>query len=135
VVEPPTREARPDTNEELVMGGDPCPLCGMMVRYSLGSEVGCPHCGNRLLIGSSDPTGHYLAQIDPDLGYGMCGEFAFELHPVGTTICGSCRRVYPNTLECCPGLVDLALAALNGETEPFGPATHAKLIEFIRQHP
>jgi hypothetical protein len=76
-----------------------------------------------------------LAQIDPDLGYGMCGEFMVELHPVGTTICGSCRRVYSITLECCPGLVKLALTALSGETESFGPKTHARLIEFIRQHP
>lgn len=136
MVEPPAREARPDNNENFAMDGDPCPLCGMLVRYSLGSEeVGCSHCGNRLLIGSSDPTGHYLGQIDPDLGEGWCGEFTIELHPVGTTVCSSCRRIYPNTFECCPGLVDLALATLGGIGESFGPTTYACLVAFIRQHP
>jgi hypothetical protein len=114
---------------------DPCPICNALVWFSIGPEVVCPHCGNKLLIGSSDPTGHYLAEIDPDLREGRAGVFCLDLHPVGTTVCVRCQQIYPRTFEVCPGLVDLALASLNANTARHGPKTRERIAEFLMHNP
>ncbi|MDY3560595.1 hypothetical protein R5W23_001840 [Gemmata sp. JC673] len=118
-----------------IMFDDECPICNALVSYSTGAEVVCPHCGNNLLISSSDPTGHDLAEIDPALGEGRCGTFCLTIHPVGTTVCVCCQQIYPRTFETCPGLVDLALASLNANTARHGPKTRERITEFLTHNP
>jgi len=118
-----------------MMFDDVCPLCNALVSYSMDAEVVCPHCGNRLLIGSSDPTGHDISEIDPDVEGGGSGAFCLDLHPVGTTVCVICQRVFPDTFECCPALVDLALASHAANVERHGPKTRERIAEFLTSNP
>jgi hypothetical protein len=113
---------------------DTCPICNAFLSYSGGTEVDCPHCGNKLLIGSSDPTGHDISEIDPDVLGGASGVFHLDLHPVGTNVCVICRRIFPQTFECCPALVDLALASYMTNNDRHGPNTSERIAEFLRRN-
>lgn len=112
---------------------DPCPICHAIMSFEIG-EVTCPHCGNALLIGNSDPGGHTLGEIDPDLGGANLGVFSLNLHPPGTQVCVSCTAIYPATFECCPGLVDLAFASYLAATPEHGPRTDERIAAFLREN-
>ena len=114
---------------------DECPICNALVSYSTGAELVCPHCGNKLLIGSSDPTGHDISEIDPDVGEGRCGVFHLELHPLGTRVCVVCRKIFSETFECCPALVDLACASYGSNVNGQGPKTKERIAEFLKGNP
>lgn len=114
---------------------DPCPLCNALVAYSTSLEIVCPHCGNRLLVGSSDPTGHDISEIDPDVPGGAMGAFHLDLHAVGTNVCVTCRKVFPHTFECCPGLVDLAFESYLANDDRHSPRTKERIAEFFQSNP
>ena len=113
---------------------DTCPICNALIGYELAGDVICPHCNTELLVGNSDPTWHDLTEIDPDIGGGALGVFHVNLHPVGTLVCVACQHIYPNTFECCPKLVDLALSSYRQKTKNHGPKTDERIAQFLREN-
>lgn len=114
---------------------DECPLCNALVSYTMTQRrFACPYCGNELLVGSSDPTGHYLSEIDPDISGGAFGVFHLNLHAVGTHVCVICQQIYPQTFECCPQLVDLAFASFDKPKESWTPHTQQRIEAFLRDN-
>ena len=112
---------------------DTCPMCNALVTYSLFAEssIVCPFCKNQLATGSSDPTGHHIYQIDSDIDGGAFGVFHSHLIPHGTKVCVQCQQIYPEVFECCPRLVDLALAEYGHAGPTWGPKTHDRIVEFL----
>lgn len=111
-----------------------CPICNALILYGSSQDVVCPHCSTRLLVGNSDPTNHSLSEIDPDAGGAAMGVFHLNLHPVGTSVCIACQHIYPNTFECCPYLVDLALISYQNKTREHGPKTDSRIADFLRNN-
>ena len=111
-----------------------CPICNALIGYELSGDVVCPHCKTELLVGSSDPTCHDLTEIDPDIGGGSMGVFHVNLHPAGTLVCVACQQIYPDSFECCPKLVDLALMSYGQKTKFHGPKTDERIAKFLRDN-
>jgi uncharacterized protein YbaR (Trm112 family) len=115
---------------------DPCPMCNALLTYSSSAgSIVCPYCRNQLETGSSDPTGHHLYEIDPDIPGGALGEFQLHLIPPGTAVCCQCQQVYPKSFESCPKLVDLALAEFGHPNPDWGPNTQERIVEFLISKP
>ncbi len=113
---------------------EPCPICHALIAYESGSDVRCDQCGNCLLVANSDPTGHDLNEIDPEVPGGGFGVFHLKLHPKGTQVCVLCQQIYPSKFECCPNLVDVAFAAYNVPADNWGPNTQVRIAEFLRSN-
>lgn len=113
---------------------DACPLCNALITFSMSGStpIVCPFCKNQLVTGSSDPTGHHIYEIDPDINGGAFGVFHIHLIPPGTTVCVQCQQVYPEVFECCPKLVDLALAEYGHTSPNWSPKTHDRIVEFLK---
>jgi len=112
-----------------------CPMCNALITWTMSGTIACPYCKNELQIGDSDPTGHHLYEIDPDIRGGAFGAFCFHLIPPGTTVCVRCRQIYPKVFECCPKLVDLALAEYGHTGVDWSPNTHNRIVEFLTTNP
>jgi uncharacterized protein YbaR (Trm112 family) len=110
-----------------------CPLCHALLAYRVDEALVCPHCNNRLLVGYSDPSKHVVSEIDPEVSGKCFGGVQFVLHPPGTRVCAQCGLTFPETFECCPGLVDLALATYRSGDH--GPTTDRRIEEFLDDHP
>lgn len=106
-------------------------MCNALITSTFSGRLTCPYCKNQLETGSSDPTGHHLYEIDPDIEGGAFGVFHLHLIPPGTTVCVQCQQVYPKSFECCPRLVDLALAEYGHTGSDWGPNTHKRIVEFL----
>lgn len=113
---------------------DSCPMCNALITFPMSGSnpIVCPFCKNPLITGSSDPTGHDIYEIDPDIEGGAFGVFHIHLIPPGTTVCVQCKHVYPEVFECCPKLVDLALAEYGHSGPNWGPKTHDRIVEFLK---
>lgn len=116
---------------------DTCPMCNSLLTLPLPipQTTECLYCKDRLEIGYSDPTGHHIYEIDPDISGGAMGALHFHLLPIGTTVCTQCKQVYPKTFECCPKLVDLALQVYGHADPTLGPNTHKRISEFLTTKP
>lgn len=114
-----------------------CPMCHALVlwEFSETEPIVCEFCKNVLKTGFSDPTGHWLREIDPDIGGGAFGACHIDLIPPGTEMCVKCRNVYPKAFECCPRLVDLALAEYGQSGSDHGPRTQERIVEFLTSRP
>src|SRR5690349_21216142 len=110
-------------------------MCHALIVWTFPGPVVCPFCKNQLETGSSDPTGHHLYEIDRDIEGGAYGEFHTHLIPPGTTVCVQCQQIYPKVFECCPKLVDLALAEYGHTGPDRGPNTHHRIVEFLTTKP
>lgn len=114
---------------------DTCPMCNALLSLEIPNAPAaafvCPYCKNALEVGSSDPTDHHLYEIDPDIPDRMFGVFQFHLIPPGATVCVQCEQIYPKAFECCPKLVDLALAEYGHPTSKWGPNTQERIAEFL----
>lgn len=110
-------------------------MCNALITWTTPGPVVCPLCHNALETGTSDPTGHWLSEIDPDLKGGGFGACHVHLIPPGTKVCAQCRHVYPKIFECCPKLVDLALAEYGHAAPDWGPKTRDRIVEFLKKRP
>jgi hypothetical protein len=115
---------------------DTCPICNALITYDWsGLPVVCPFCQNPLSSGTTDPSFHHLGEIDRDVEGGGIGEICTRIIPPGTKICVQCTQIYPKQFECCPKLIDLALAAFGHPTSEWSPKTRDRIVDFLKGNP
>ena len=79
------------------------------------------------MVSSSDASFHSVNDFSG--GPGGLGEYRIELHPIGTTLCPTCRLVYASEFEMCPRLIEIAIEKLSTSTDP----SQSTDLQYIRE--
>jgi len=94
----------------------------------------CPHCHRRFKFAGVDRGQHFADEIDPWFPVTICAGalrsiwYSPEDHEC---VCIGCGKIYPDSLSCCPRLVEFALELMTYHPVDCGPRTHEIALKFV----